>query len=50
VEGQVQEDLNIMRIKDWSETIREGGRLYWRPRYTTDCSAVGGGEETEEKE
>jgi hypothetical protein len=42
--------------RNWSETIGNGGRLYWRPRYTTDCSAIGGGrgggeeEATEEKE
>jgi hypothetical protein len=53
--GKIQEDLNVMRIKkNWSETVGNGGRLYWRPRCTTDCSAVGGGrgggEEEEEEE
>jgi len=54
VEGQ---DLRGFKCnenkKNLSETIRYGGRLYWGPRYTTDCSAVGGGRgggEEEEEE
>jgi hypothetical protein len=37
------EDLNIMGTKagrQWSETIGNGGRLYWMPRPTMDCSAT----------
>jgi hypothetical protein len=25
----------------WPETIRNGGRLYWKPRSTMDCSNGG---------
>jgi hypothetical protein len=32
----------------WSETIRNGGRLYWKPRSTMDCS-IGGGVEMKNK-
>jgi hypothetical protein len=31
-----------MRLKtgrQWLDTVGEGGRLYWEPRSTTDCSA-----------
>jgi hypothetical protein len=40
----VEEDLSIMGIKNqagsgWCETVRAGGRLYWKLRPTTDCSA-----------
>jgi hypothetical protein len=31
--GKVEDDLNIMGINDWSETIGNGGRLYWKPRF-----------------
>ena len=36
------EDLNIMGTKagrQWSQTVRNGRRLYWMPRPTMDCSA-----------
>jgi hypothetical protein len=29
----------------WSETIGNGGRLYWKPRGITDCSAWEGEED-----
>jgi hypothetical protein len=37
-----EDNLNIMGIKkgrQWSETIGNGGRFYWKPRVTKDCSA-----------
>jgi hypothetical protein len=43
---EVAEDLNIMGIKtgtQWPETVGNGGRLYWKPRSTTDRSARGEG-------
>jgi len=40
---EVEEDLTIKGIKkkmdrQWSETMRKEGRLYWKPRSTADCS------------
>jgi hypothetical protein len=43
---EVEEDLTIKVIKkmgrQWSETTRKEGRLYWKPRSTTDCSICAG--------
>jgi len=36
------ENLNIMGTKagrQWSETVGNGGRVYWMPRLTMNCSA-----------
>jgi hypothetical protein len=30
--------MGIQIGKQWSETVGNGGRLYWEPRSTTDCS------------
>jgi hypothetical protein len=37
---KVEEYLNIMGRKtgrQWPETVGNGGRLYWKPKSTTDC-------------
>jgi hypothetical protein len=41
--NEVEEDLNIMGRKKntgmkWLETVGNGGRLYGKPRSTTDCN------------
>jgi hypothetical protein len=39
---EVEEDLKIMEIRNWLQwlrTVRNGGKLYWRPKSTTDCRA-----------
>ena len=45
---EVEEDLTIKGIKkmgrQWSETVTKEGRLYWKPRSTTDCSICAGDE------
>jgi hypothetical protein len=48
---EVDEDLNIIGIqtgREWSETVRSGGRLYWKPRSATDSGAPGEGGQGEE--
>jgi len=43
---EAEEDLTTKRIKkmgrQWSQTTKEEGRLYWKPRSTTDCSICAG--------
>jgi hypothetical protein len=40
---EAEVDLNIMRIKRRaSNGQRPSRKLYWKPRPTTDCSALGG--------
>jgi hypothetical protein len=34
-------DKDLKTGMQWSETIRNAGRLYWKPRSTMDCS-IGG--------
>jgi hypothetical protein len=45
---EVEEDLKIMGKEigmQWLRTVRNGGKLYWKPKSTTDCSVreEGGG-------
>jgi hypothetical protein len=34
----------------WLRTVRNGGKLYWKPKSTTDCSAREEEEEEEEED
>jgi len=38
---EVEEGLNIVikKGRQWPETVLNGGRVYWKPRSTRDCSA-----------
>jgi hypothetical protein len=45
---EVEEDLKIMGIRNgmqWQRTVRNGGKFYWKPKSTADCSIRGEEEE-----